>query len=561
MLLSIHVKNFALINDANITLGEGLNILTGETGAGKSILIDAVNVALGAKNVKSAIRSGEESALVELVFAEDNGERLDLLEEMDIYPEEGTIIVSKRIYNGRSICKINDETVTASKIRIATSLLIDIHGQHEHQSLLNKSKHLEILDEYCRESFGDIKDNLEKAYKEYSRLGDELDSFEIDEEERIREMDFLRYEINEIVNAGLKDGEEEELTNEFRRMSNGRSIIEALNEAVKLIGYDTYDGAGEHISKAVRFVKDASSLDEELNEISDQLESADDIISGICRDINTYMDSFVYDEKALLEIEKRLDIIHGLQAKYGATYEKITEGLSDRQDRLEMLEQFEERKAAIEDAYVEAESKVIGYASQISAIRKREAAVLTRLIKNTLKDLNFLDVRFDIDFSKKDGVGKNGYDEVEFLISTNPGEELKPLAQVASGGELSRIMLAIKTVLADSDDIETLIFDEIDTGISGRTAQKVAEKLGLIAAKHQVICITHLPQIAAMADTHFRILKTVENGKTVTKVEKLNDVQQTEELARLLGGAAITGAVMENAREMKKLVKEYKKQI
>ena len=341
-------------------------------------------------------------------------------------------------------------------------------------------------------------------------------------------------------------------------MSNGRSIIEALNEAVKLIGYDSYDGAGENVSKAVRFVKNAAELDESLNDISQQLESADDIISGICRDINTYMESFVYDEKELLEIEKRLDIIHGLQAKYGATYEKISAGLSDRQTRLEMLEQFEERKAAIEDAYVEAESKVIGYASQISAIRKREAAVLTELIKSTLKDLNFLDVRFKIDFSKKDGVGRNGFDEVEFLISTNPGEELKPLAQVASGGELSRIMLAIKTVLADSDDIETLIFDEIDTGISGRTAQKVAEKLGLIAAKHQVICITHLPQIAAMADTHFRILKTVEDSKTVTKIEKLNDVQQTEELARLLGGAAITGAVMENAREMKKLVKEYK---
>lgn len=561
MLLSIHVKNFALINDANITLGDGLNILTGETGAGKSILIDAVNVALGGKTAKTVVRSGADSALVELVFIENREERIALLETMDIYPEDGTIIISRRVFNGRSVCKINDETVTAAKIRKATELLIDIHGQHEHQSLLNKSKHLEILDEYCRDKFGDIKDKLEDAYKEYTRLGDELDNFEINDDERLREIDFLKYEINEITAASLKEGEEEELTNEFRKLSNGRSIAQHLSEAVSLIGYDSYDGAGERIGRAVKYLREASQLDSDLEEITSQLESVDDILSCVCRDINEYTDNLVYDPKTLSEIEKRLDVIHNMQAKYGSTVEKILSALEEKQNRLDMLAQFEVRKAEVEDAYVEAESKVMAYASQISNIRKKESVVLTELIKQTLKDLNFLEVQFYMNFSKKDGVGRNGYDELEFLISTNPGEELKPLGQVASGGELSRIMLAIKTVLADSDDIETLIFDEIDTGISGRTAQKVAEKLGLIAIKHQVICITHLPQIAAMADNHFRIMKTVENGKTVTKINELDVSEQTEELARLLGGAVITDAVLNNAREMKNLVTDFKNKI
>lgn len=561
MLLSIHVKNFALIDDANITLGDGLNILTGETGAGKSILIDAVNVALGGKTGRNAVRNGADSAFVELVFAEEDEARIEMLGMMDIYPEDGTIIVTRRIFNGRSVGKINDETVTASKLRAVTSLLIDIHGQHEHQSLLSRTKHLEILDEYCGGKIEGIKAELEEAYKEYVRLGNELDNFEIKEDERIREADFLKYEINEIEKASLREGEEEELTNEFRKLSNGRSIAEALSEALSLIGYDSYDGAGEHIGRAEKYIREASQLDSGLEQISAQLESVDDILIGVCRDINEYTDSLVYDAGRLSEIEKRLDQIHDLQAKYGSTVESIMQKLDEKQERLMMLEQFETRKTETEDAYVEAESRVMAYASQISEIRKKEAVILTELVKNTLRDLNFLEVRFYMNFSKKDEVTRNGYDDLEFLISTNPGEELKPLGQVASGGELSRIMLAIKTVLADTDDIETLIFDEIDTGISGRTAQKVAEKLEVIAKSHQVICITHLPQIAAMADNHFRILKTIKNGKTVTEIEALDEAEQIKELARLLGGAEITDTVFENAREMKRLVNEYKNKI
>ena len=561
MLLSIHVKNFALIDDANITLGNGLNILTGETGAGKSILIDAVNVALGGKTGKNAVRNGEDSAFVELVFWEDDKARLELLSAMDICPEDGTIIVSRRILNGRSIGKINDETVTASKLRAVTALLIDIHGQHEHQSLLSKTKHLEILDEYCGEKLKKIKEKLEEAYKEYVKLGNELDSFEIKEDERIREADFLKYEINEIKKASLREGEEEELTNEFRKLSNGRSIAEALNEVLSLIGYDSFDGAGEKLVRALKHIREACQLDSQLEQISGQLEAADDILTDVCRDISEYSDLLVYDSGRLSELEKRLDLIHDLQAKYGPTIEKIIYRLEEKQERLELLEQFEIRKAETEDAYIEAESKVMAYASQISEIRKKESIILTGLVKNTLKDLNFLEVQFYMNFSKKDEVTRIGYDDLEFLISTNPGEELKPLAQVASGGELSRIMLAIKTVLADSDDIDTLIFDEIDTGISGRTAQKVAEKLKVIAKSHQVICITHLPQIAAMADNHFRILKTVKSGKTVTRIESLDESEQTLELARLLGGAEITDTVLENAREMKRLVNEYKNKI
>ncbi len=550
MLSELHVKNLALIEKADVEFKEGLNILTGETGAGKSIIIGSVTIALGGKVPKDIIRKGEEYAYIELIFTVRDEEKIRLLKELDVHPDgDGTVIVSKKIMPSRSLSKINDETVTAGKLRDITGLLIDIHGQHEHQSLLYKSKHLEILDRYQEKKSHELKKNIGETYGEYIRLRDRLASFQLDEEVRLREMDFIRYEIEEIENARLKEGEEEELSSKYRLFSHGKKITESLSIAYSAVDSDI-------ISRALREVEAVASYDERIAAIRDQLFDADSILSDINHEINAYMDDMTFDEEEFQQIEERLDVIHNLEAKYGKSLDLIFKNLEEKQKRLEELEDYDavRSRTAAELKKVSEELEVL--CTRLSEMRKETAKELTRKIKEGLADLNFMDVEFSMEFSRMDHYTAGGFDEAEFVISTNPGETLKPLGMVASGGELSRIMLAIKTVLADSDDIPTLIFDEIDTGISGRTAQKVSEKLAYIAKSHQVICITHLPQIAAMADCHYEIAKTVEGGRTATSIRRLDGEEMVEELARLLGGVQITEAVRENAREMKRLAKE-----
>ena len=559
MLSTIHVKNFALIDEANVNLGSGLNILTGETGAGKSILIDAVNAALGAKVSRDIIGKHGDYALIELIFVVEEPDKIALLNEADVYPEEdGTLILSRRITESRNVCRINDETVTMSKLRAVTGYLIDIHGQHEHQSLLNRQKHLEILDEFAVYQVEAIKQELAEAYRRYRKSQLALNQYEMDEDKRLREMDFLQFEIQEIEDAHLKAGEEEELAAQFKKMSNAGRIVEKLSEVMESIGYDTRDGAGELIDRGLRALTPLTALDESLGEFYTQLEDVDSILSGLCREINDYLAEMNFDSREMAEVENRLDQIRSLQAKYGSDYEKVMESLEEKKERLTELSEFEERKAEAQKEYAQAKEQAEKLAGELSAIRKVEAYHLTESIRTALVDLNFLEVQFSMDFHRTDNLSANGFDEMEFLISTNPGEELRPLGQVASGGELSRIMLAIKAVLADVDQIETLIFDEIDTGISGRTAQKVSEKLCYIGRNHQVICITHLPQIAAMADSHYRIEKGVSGGRTVTRIDRLTKEQEIEELARLLGGAVITDTVLESAGEMKELATRKK---
>ena len=445
-----------------------------------------------------------------------------------------------------------------SKLRAVTGYLIDIHGQHEHQSLLNRQKHLEILDEFAVYQVEAIKQELAEAYRRYRKSQLALNQYEMDEDKRLREMDFLQFEIQEIEDAHLKAGEEEELAAQFKKMSNAGRIVEKLSEVMESIGYDTRDGAGELIDRGLRALTPLTALDESLGEFYTQLEDVDSILSGLCREINDYLAEMNFDSREMAEVENRLDQIRSLQAKYGSDYEKVMESLEEKKERLTELSEFEERKAEAQKEYAQAKEQAEKLAGELSAIRKVEAYHLTESIRTALVDLNFLEVQFSMDFHRTDNLSANGFDEMEFLISTNPGEELRPLGQVASGGELSRIMLAIKAVLADVDQIETLIFDEIDTGISGRTAQKVSEKLCYIGRNHQVICITHLPQIAAMADSHYRIEKGVSGGRTVTRIDRLTKEQEIEELARLLGGAVITDTVLESAGEMKELATRKK---
>ncbi len=551
MLLELHVKNLALIEAADVELEDGLNILTGETGAGKSIMIGSVNLALGQKASKEMIRNGAEYAYVELVFSV-SPEKEKALRALDVTPDEnGILIISRKIMAARSLSRINDETVTAARLKQVTSLLIDIHGQHEHQSLLHASKHLEILDTYAKSRTLNLKAQTASLYAQYTRLEKQLNQLVTDAESRRREADFLRFEIEEIENADVKEGEEETLAASYRKYANARRIIGNLSAAYREVD-------AEAVGNALHEVSEVSEFDPELKSIQDQLYDAEAVLSDAHHAIGEYLEQLDFDEEAFQQTQERLDLIRNLQAKYGGSTEKIRSALEEKRARLEQLEHFDEYRVRLEQEYKKSEEQLEKACAELSEVRKEEAGTLTEKIREGLVDLNFLDVRFSMEFQRLPHYTADGFDAAEFVISTNPGEPERPLGQVASGGELSRIMLAIKTVLADSDDIPTLIFDEIDTGISGRTAQKVAEKLAVISRNHQVICITHLPQIASMADCHFEIAKSTDGASTKTKIVRLKDEAVTTELARLLGGAQITEAVLQNAREMKELARQTK---
>lgn len=552
MLLELHVKNLALIEKADVEFGEGLNILTGETGAGKSIIIGSVTMALGGKSSRDSIRQGAEYAYIELVFSVAGEDKRKALRELEVEPtEDGLVVISRKIMPSRSMSRINDETVTTARLRQITGLLLDIHGQHEHQSLLYRSKHLEILDAYIRAGIQALKQNIAEEYHGYRALREQLSGFDMDVEARTREADFLRYEIEEIESADLQEGEEEELTSVYRRYSHSQKIGESLGAAYEAV-------EGDWLSRAIKSVEQVSDYDDSLAGIRDQLYDAEAILRDAGREMSSYLDSMELDEESFRQTEERLDLIHNLQAKHGATIILINQKLEEKKLRLEELENYDNLREQTQKKMLESEHQLSKLCTELSKMRKKAARDLVKKIKNSLVDLNFLDVEFDMEFLKLDHFTESGWDEAQFLISTNPGQPMRPLKDVASGGELSRIMLAIKTVLADSDDIPTLIFDEIDTGISGRTAQMVSEKLSYIAKSHQVICITHLPQIAAMADSHFEIAKSVSKGQTITTIEMLNREASVRELARLLGGARITEAVLKNAGEMKELADRTK---
>ena len=551
MLQNLHVKNLALINETEVEFKDGLNILSGETGAGKSIIIGSINLALGEKVQKEMLRDNADTALVELVFYVENPATLEAVRALGIEVEDETIILSRKITAGRAIARINGEAVSASKMKEAAALLIDIHGQHEHQSLLSKRKHLEILDLFAKDLLREQKQKLSVCYREYRKLLDELEQSDSDTEERTRELSFLEYEVKEIEDANLTLGEDVELEEQFRKYSNGKKILDAIH-VVQAATAEEDESASERISRAVRELAGVSGYDKRVEELENQLTEIDNLLGDFNREVASYLSEEEFDNETYFEIEKRLDFINHLKSKYGNSIEQILESYNSKCERIAVLKDYDEYLKQLLSKINHKKQELTQLSDEVSAIRQKESAVLANAIRQALMDLNFLDVRFTMEFRKIDFT-ENGTDEVEFMISTNPGEPLKPLGKVASGGELSRIMLAIKTVLAENDHIETLIFDEIDSGISGRTAQMVSEKMNELGRSHQIICITHLPQIAAMADTHFLIEKSVENDTTVSHIHELSDEESVQELARMLGGVEITDKVVENAREMKKM--------
>lgn len=551
MLISLHVKNLALIQETEVNFAEGLNILSGETGAGKSIIIGSINLALGARADKDMIRNGAEYALVELVFQVTDQELLEQIHALEIPVEEdGIIIIQRKIQPNRSICKIGGETATTRQLKELSELLIDIHGQHEHQSLLYKKNHMEILDSFAGEELARLKQDLKQKYHTYTALQKEIEETGMDEGLRAKELSLAEFEYQEIAEAALHVGEDDELETSYRRMSNSRQIVEAASRAYQLTGDGEDQTAADAVGRAVRELRSIEEYDDNAKSLVAELEQIDGLLNDFNRNIAEYLSDMEFDSEVFAQTQERLNLLNHLKLKYGGTIEAVLEYQQQQAQRIEKLQNMDAYREQLVYKLARQKEELERLCSKISAIRQKEAKKLAGDMVKALTDLNFLEVKFEIQVRHKEEYAANGYDDVEFMISTNPGEPMKSLGSVASGGELSRIMLAIKTVLASRDRIPTMIFDEIDTGISGKTAWKVSEKLGVLSRSHQIICITHLPQIAAMADAHYRIAKQAVNQKTETGITCLPQEEVVEELARMLGGETITDTVRENAREL-----------
>ena len=552
MLNSLHVKNLALIRETEVDFGKGLNILTGETGAGKSLIIGSLNLALGQRVNSSIISKGAEYALIELSFSVSDKDVLSALSELEIFPEDGVITISRKIYEGRSVCRINGETVSASTLKMAAEYLIDIHGQHEHQSLLYEKNHLSLLDKYGK---GQIESELNKLaglYKIYHSLKNKLEEEKMDDKEKNRDISLLTHELEEINAANLKPGEDSELEKQYQLLTNSKKIMEHLGFVHGAFSNDS-DSVSGAVSKSLREMSDISDYDESIEQLRNQLLDIEELINDFTRGISSYMDDFTFDEERFHEIEQRLDLINRFKGRYGNTIEEILEYAEQSSEKLEKYADYDAYIEKLEREFAKAKDEYIASCRTIHDIRVKCAKQLSESIIAELSELNFDYPRFEVSVEEGNRYTKNGFDDVKFLISLNAGEELKPLSSVASGGELSRIMLALKCVCADFG-IETMIFDEIDTGISGKTADMVARKLSDLAKQKQVMAITHLSQIAAFSDVHYLIEKNVADNVTSTTIKELStEDEKVDEISRMLGGTVVTEAMRENARELRKL--------
>lgn len=555
MLQNLHVKNLALINESEVDFGPGLNILTGETGAGKSILMGSVSLALGGRYSADMLRNGAASGLVELTFTIEDDRIREKLKAMDIFPEDDMITLSRRLMEGRSVSRINGENVSMGTLREAAALLIDIHGQHDNQTLLNRKNHLALLDLFAGAEIRPVKENMAEVYHTYQKITRQLEESSLDDDSRRRELSLAEFEVNEIENASLAEGEDDELEELYRRMTESRKVTQAIAETYQYTAEDTAANASDCLSRAIRSLQEISDFDDSAAQLYSQLLDADSLLNDFNRELSEYAKSFEFSEEEFSETEERLNLINHLKAKYGKTVTDILTYCDEKKRRIEELNDYDSFIKDLEDKKEKALKNVETVSQKLHEIREKYAAVFADEIKKQMLELNFLDTRIEMRLTDIGRYSANGRDEAEFYIALNPGEPLRSLAGIASGGELSRIMLAIKTVLADEEDTPTLIFDEIDAGISGITADKVGEKLHLIGKSRQVICITHLPQIAAAADVHFLIEKSAQDNSVTTRIRRLDRDDSIRELARILGGSKVTENILESAREMKELAK------
>ena len=552
MLERLMVKDLALIEKSVVEFGPGLNILTGETGAGKSILLGSIQLALGQKANKDMIRHGSEQALIELSFSLEKEKEAVLKElEEDLEIEEGSLIIRRKISEKKSDNRVNDLSLTLSKLREISGELLDLHGQHEHHSLLKEGAHLAILDSFMARKGEAILLEVKEAYARFREKRRIAEAYSIPEAERLREQDFLQFELEELSAADLKPGEEERLSKDYavyENMDRLKSLLLRVQEELEERDFHS----------PVKNLEEAVGYDESLKNILDTAYELEAVGEDCLRAVEHYLDHSEVDEEKFFLLGERLNTIRSLMMKYGGTEEKALAALLEKEERLRFLKDYEKEKELAEKDLEKSEKELREKAERLSLERQKTAKELEERIQEEMQELGFLDTRFTFRFEKKKDPTEKGLDELDSYVSLNPGEPLRPLREVGSGGELSRIMLSIKTVLADTDAVPTVIFDEIDTGISGRTAEKVGEKLEKIAKKHQVILITHLPQIAARADRHFLIEKNVVEGKTKTEIHTLNEEESLKELARLLGGEELTEAALQNARSLKVKAKEKK---
>lgn len=556
MLESLHIKNVALIEECEISFGGGLNILTGETGAGKSMVIDSLHFALGGRAGKDFLRRGQKSASVEALFLAENASLQEKLAESGIETEEdGSLLITRTLSeSGKTVCRINGSIVTVGMLKEISEDLIDIYGQHEHQSLLNPAKHIRLLDRFCGAGFAETLEKYKESFHNLREVEKQMKALMGDEAQREQRMDILQFQKEEIESCALKAGEEEELLEQKKRLSSMEKLMRLTGESIALLydGKEPFPSACEQMGDALAMLREAAELDGRLSGFLEELEDACARVEDSVRDLKREAENQEADPEALEEIEERLQTIYKLKRKYGGSVEAVLKFYDTVVQELDFLTNSSERTAELTKKRAEEQKKLKASGKALSELRRKTAKQVEEQIEAALRDMEMKNARFHIQIDEKTEWGQEGRDKVEFLISANAGEALKPLAKIASGGEMSRVMLALKTVLVDADEIGTFIFDEIDTGVSGRTARKVGEKMSVLGEKRQILCITHLPQIAALADRHFLIEKHSEGDATTTEVFSLEKEESVREVARMMGGSNITEATLAAAKELMK---------
>ncbi|TCU72771.1 DNA replication and repair protein RecN [Tissierella praeacuta] len=563
MLVELNIKNFAIIEELKINFTKGLNIITGETGSGKSILIEAIGIILGSRSNREFIQSGYEKAILEGVFyIEEPSNIMPLLREYSIdMDKDNLLIISKEIYlNGPSLSRINGRNVTLNMLKSITTKLVDIFGQHEHQSLLNSSNHEILIDSFGDMEMMELKSRIKVYYNEWSNERKKLEKLSMDSSERDREIDILRFQVQEIEEAKLNKNDDYNIENEYKKLANINEIVHSIGQSLTCINNESFGSASifDLMNKSISLINNAKKFDEKLTGLHKRFEGISYELEDIYIELKDYLYSIDIDTERLNFLSERINLVNKLKKKYGNTIDMILDFRDKCQERLDELLNFEKEFEKTNNRILELEKNLEIYSTKLSYKRKEISKKLEKSIKEELTELNMTKVDFKVDFNKKSEFTLCGQDKIEFLISTNVGEDLKPLSKIVSGGEMSRIMLAFKSILAFFDKIPTMIFDEIDTGISGRTAQIVGEKIYAISKGHQVICISHLPQIAALADSHYVINKIDSKGRTKTVVSRLSDKERIEEMARLLGGVDLTDTTIRHASEMIEMSKKFK---
>lgn len=552
MLEHLHIRNVALIKESEISFGDGLNILTGETGAGKSMIIDSLQFALGGRAGKDFLRHGEKQAAVEALFSVQSQALTEKLAENGIAPEEdGTLLITRTLSEaGKSVCRINGSTVTVGMLKEIAEDMIDIYGQHEHQSLLNPVKHIRLLDRFCGAGFGEAMEEYKNSRQRLKDLEKQLTILIGDESQREQRMDMLLFQKEEIEAAELQEGEEDALLEQKKRLSSMERLIRLTGESVTLLydGDDRAPSACDQLGDALAKLREAAEYDAALSPLADALADGYAAVEDCARELKREAEKQEADPEELERIEERLQLFYKLKRKYGGSIEAVLEFYEKAVQELEFLSNSSEKAAELSAKKAAEEKHLSALAETLTARRRATAEQVEEQIETALHDMEMKHARFHIQIEEKADWGADGKDKVEFLISANAGEPLKPLAKIASGGEMSRVMLALKTVLVDADEIGTFIFDEIDTGVSGRTARRVGEKMRFLGGKRQLLCITHLPQIAAMADNHFLIEKESAAGETVTRVTALDEEGAVREVARLMND--VTETTLAAAREL-----------